>query len=176
MSVAITVTSTTTLDRSLCISFRANVGNNNIRTQKTHENSVVTIKTIKLTEKSLNWSLLINTNSQLRGWTRRWHPALQMTARTILLVKADKWKNQSNSHTHLIWYSQVKAQQQTEIHLTGSSLTDTWPAEMCVSGASDVCSTSRFRACVRARMFLNTNAIHKVDATVYAGKQIVSKS
>lgn len=39
----------------------------------------------------------------------------------MLLANTDEWKNQSDSHTHLIWYSHVTAERQTE-----SLLTETW--------------------------------------------------
>lgn len=37
-----------------------------------------------------------------------------MVASSMLLANTDEWKNQSDSHTHLIWYSRMSAQLHTE--------------------------------------------------------------
>lgn len=65
-------------------------------------------------------------NEAQAGRDRNW--ALQMVASMMLLANIDEWKNQSDSHTHLIWCSHVNAQLLTERRLTGRLLTETWPS------------------------------------------------
>ncbi len=81
---------------------------------------------------------------------RNW--ALQMVASMMLLANIDEWKNQSDSHTHLIWCSHVNAQLLTERQLTGRLLTETWPSTSVSVLVLYVIEGSLVRAHPRARV------------------------
>ena len=105
--------------------------------------------------------------SEARGGGRNW--AVQMVTSMMLLASIDEWKNQRDSHTHLIWCSHVKAQLQTERWLTERLLTETWPS-MSVSvllvyviqgGLECDCPCVCVCVCVCVCMFLGTE-IHYI--------------
>lgn len=95
------------------------------------------------------------TNPQIDYQRTKWGTCLgrgrslapQMVASTILLANTDERKNQSDIHTHLIWYSHVNTQLQIERQ---GSYWQKHGLVVCVSGASGVCDRGWSRVCLPA--------------------------